>query len=155
MFLNLNTYMGVYVLIIFNVLWAFCRYGVSPFEYALDESGGSLQLAIVNAQVKWPAGPNPPYPEALHQFVTWMLQPQGTVRPRIDDIIIHIDKLVTKFSHWRIEKLEVYSFTVRYHFTNDEGNNVSWHAWMINYLQISIISVTVRCGCSFWLLYIL
>ncbi|CDO98513.1 unnamed protein product [Coffea canephora] len=74
-------------------------YGVSPFEYALGESGGSLQLAIVNAQIKWPAGPNPPYPEALHQFVTWMLQPQPTVRPRIDDIIIHVDKLIAKFSN--------------------------------------------------------
>lgn len=73
-------------------------YGVSPFEYALGESGGSLQLAILNAQIKWPAGPNPPYPEALHHFVTWMLQPQATVRPRIDDIIIHVDKLITKFS---------------------------------------------------------
>ncbi|XP_041998179.1 probable serine/threonine-protein kinase DDB_G0291350 [Salvia splendens] len=73
-------------------------YGESPFEYALGESGGSLQLAIVNAQVKWPAGPNPPYPDALHQFVKWMLQPQATVRPRIDDIIIHVEKLVAKFS---------------------------------------------------------
>ncbi|GAA0158262.1 non-receptor serine/threonine protein kinase [Lithospermum erythrorhizon] len=74
-------------------------YGASPFEYALEESGGSLQLAIVNAQIKWPAGPNPPYPEALHQFVKWMLQPQAAVRPRIDDIIIHVDKLISKFSH--------------------------------------------------------
>ncbi|XP_047974743.1 probable serine/threonine-protein kinase DDB_G0291350 [Salvia hispanica] len=73
-------------------------YGESPFEYALGESGGSLQLAIVNAQVKWPAGPNPPYPDALHQFVKWMLQSQATVRPRIDDIIIHVEKLVSKFS---------------------------------------------------------
>ncbi|KAJ8560588.1 hypothetical protein K7X08_022448 [Anisodus acutangulus] len=73
-------------------------YGVSPFEYALGESGGSLQLAIVNAQMKWPTGPSPPYPEALHQFVTWMLQPQATVRPRIDDILIHVDKLISKFS---------------------------------------------------------
>ena len=82
-------------------LWLpfFNRYGVSPFEYALGESGGSLQLAIVNAQIKWPAGPKPPYPEALHQFVTWMLQPQATVRPRIDDIIIHVDKLIAKFLH--------------------------------------------------------
>ncbi|KAK6925184.1 Protein kinase domain [Dillenia turbinata] len=72
-------------------------YGVSPFEYALGESGGSLQLAIVNAQIKWPAGPKSPYPEALHQFVTWMLQPQPTVRPWIDDIIIHVDKLISKF----------------------------------------------------------
>ncbi|KAG6404105.1 hypothetical protein SASPL_136345 [Salvia splendens] len=74
-------------------------YGESPFEYALGESGGSLQLAIVNAQVKWPAGPNPPYPDALHQFVKWMLQPQATVRPCIDDIIIHVEKLVAKFSN--------------------------------------------------------
>ncbi|XP_071693293.1 uncharacterized protein [Rutidosis leptorrhynchoides] len=73
-------------------------YGVSPFEYALGESGGSLQLAIINGHIKWPAGPKPPYPEALHQFVSWMLQPQATVRPRIDDIIIHVDKLISKFS---------------------------------------------------------
>ncbi|KAG0473703.1 hypothetical protein HPP92_015560 [Vanilla planifolia] len=65
-------------------------YGVSPFEYALD-SGGSLQLAIMNAQVKWPSGPNPPYPESLHQFVTWMLHPQPAIRPYIDDIITHVD----------------------------------------------------------------
>nr|GMC50726.1 probable serine/threonine-protein kinase DDB_G0291350 [Ipomoea batatas] len=75
-------------------------YGVSPFEYALGESGGSLQLAVVNAQVKWPTGPtDPSYPEALQQFVTWMLQPQATVRPRIGDIIIHVDRLISKFSH--------------------------------------------------------
>ncbi|KAG9156573.1 hypothetical protein Leryth_006570 [Lithospermum erythrorhizon] len=74
-------------------------YGSSPFEYALEESDGSLQLTIVNAQIKWPAGPNPPYPESLHQFVKWMLQPQAAVRPCIDDIIIHVDKLISKFSH--------------------------------------------------------
>ncbi|CAN7069052.1 hypothetical protein BRARA_J02448 [Brassica rapa] len=74
-------------------------YGMSPFEYALGESGGSLQLAIVNAQIKWPnAGPKASYPEALHQFVTWMLQPQAAVRPRIGDIIIHVDKLIAKFT---------------------------------------------------------
>lgn len=74
-------------------------YGVSPFEYALGEAGGSLQLAIVNVQIKWPAGPKPPYPDTLHQFVTWMLQPQAAVRPRIDDIIIHVDKLISKYSN--------------------------------------------------------
>ncbi|XP_073140736.1 uncharacterized protein [Henckelia pumila] len=74
-------------------------YGVSPFEFALGESGGSLQLAIVNAQIKWPTGPTPPYPEALHQFVTWMLQPQPAVRPCIGDVIIHVDRLISKFSN--------------------------------------------------------
>ncbi|KAG9448658.1 hypothetical protein H6P81_008623 [Aristolochia fimbriata] len=73
-------------------------YGMSPFEYALGEAGGSLQLAIMNSQIKWPAGPDPPYPEALHQFVTWMLQPQAAVRPHIDDILIHVDKLISKYA---------------------------------------------------------
>ncbi|XP_043716707.1 serine/threonine-protein kinase 16-like [Telopea speciosissima] len=73
-------------------------YGVSPFEYAIDESEGSLQLAIVNAEIKWPTAPTPSYPELLRKFVTWMLQPQPTVRPRIDDIIIHVDKLISKYS---------------------------------------------------------
>lgn len=73
-------------------------YGESPFEYVLGESGGSLQLAILNAQIKWPPGPDPPYPEQLHQFVTWMLQPQVALRPHIDDVIIHVDKLISKFS---------------------------------------------------------
>ncbi|KAI9088357.1 hypothetical protein K1719_029806 [Acacia pycnantha] len=74
-------------------------YGVSPFEYALEEAGGSLQVAIVNAQIKWPAGPKSPYPDAFHQFVTWMLQPQAAVRPRMNDIVIHVEKLIAKFSH--------------------------------------------------------
>ena len=72
-------------------------YGVSPFEYALGESGGSLQLAIMNAQLKWPALPST-YPDALHKFVTWMLQPQPEMRPRINDILLHVDKLVEKYS---------------------------------------------------------
>lgn len=107
LFLCLSTYnlpsCGVQLILgaSFSSIDAIHRYGESPFEYALGESGGSLQLAIVNAQIKWPPGPNPPYPEALHQFVTWMLQPQAAVRPCIDDIIIHVDKLISKFSTWR------------------------------------------------------
>ncbi|KAJ3677517.1 hypothetical protein LUZ60_003241 [Juncus effusus] len=73
-------------------------YNVSPFEYVLGEAGGSLQLAIVNGQIKWPAGPDPPYPDAIHQFVTWLLQPQIALRPRIADVIIHVDKLLSKYS---------------------------------------------------------
>ncbi|XP_020590442.1 probable serine/threonine-protein kinase DDB_G0291350 [Phalaenopsis equestris] len=72
-------------------------YGVSPFEYVLD-SGGSLQLAIMNTQIKWPSGPNQPFPESLHQFVSWMLQPQPSIRPYIDDVILHVDKLISNLS---------------------------------------------------------
>ncbi|KAL3676336.1 hypothetical protein R1sor_026284 [Riccia sorocarpa] len=72
-------------------------YGVSPFEYSLGDSGGSLQLAAMSGQIKWPAGPNPPYPDALRQFVTWMLQPQPALRPTVEDVCIHVDKLLAKF----------------------------------------------------------
>ncbi|MCL7044433.1 hypothetical protein MKW94_004778 [Papaver nudicaule] len=72
-------------------------YGESPFEYVLEEPEGNLQFAIENAQIKWPAEPKSAYPEPLHQFIKWMLQPP-TLRPRIDDIIIHVDKLITKYS---------------------------------------------------------
>ncbi|XP_072970959.1 uncharacterized protein [Typha angustifolia] len=73
-------------------------YGKSPFEDVLDEPEGSLKSAIMSAEITWPGGPDPPYPEALRQFVSWMLQPQPAVRPWIDDIIIHVDKLITKYS---------------------------------------------------------
>lgn len=72
-------------------------YNVSPFEYALGESGGSLQLAIVNGQLKWPAGPKPPYPDELRHFVIWMLQPEAAMRPHISDVVLHVDKLIAKY----------------------------------------------------------
>jgi len=74
-----------------------CRYNVSPFEDALGESEGSLQLAIVNGQLKWPAGHNPPYPDELRKFVIWMLQPQPAMRPHIGDVVLHVDKLIAKY----------------------------------------------------------
>lgn len=63
----------------------------------LGESGGSLQLAVMSGQVKWPPGPTPPYPDTLRQFVTWMVQPQITMRPHLEDVNIHIDKLLASF----------------------------------------------------------
>lgn len=72
------------------------RYGASPFEYALVESEGNLKETVMNAQIKWLPGPDPAYPEALNQFVVWMLQPQPAVRPHINDIVIHVDKLISK-----------------------------------------------------------
>ncbi|KAK8936932.1 3-phosphoinositide-dependent protein kinase 1 [Platanthera zijinensis] len=73
-------------------------YGESPFEYVVGETGDSLQLAIMNAQINWPAGSGSPYSDQLHQFVQWMLSPQPAVRPHVGDILIHVDKLITKFS---------------------------------------------------------
>eukprot|EP00850_Spirogloea_muscicola_P018219 SM000164S02281 [mRNA] locus=s164:237246:239577:- [translate_table: standard] len=71
-------------------------YGQSPFEYAVGEAGGSLQLAVMNAAVKWPPPPDPPYPLAFHQLVTWMLQPQQSIRPAISDVVLHTERLLAK-----------------------------------------------------------
>ncbi|KAI4329653.1 hypothetical protein MLD38_028015 [Melastoma candidum] len=56
---------------------------------------GSTLYAIMEGVL---TGPSPPYPEALHKFITWMLQSQSMIHPRIDDVIIHVDKLIAKFS---------------------------------------------------------
>ncbi|KQJ86938.1 probable serine/threonine-protein kinase DDB_G0291350 [Brachypodium distachyon] len=74
-------------------------YGKSPFDYELDESAGETLVKVIkSAQVKWSTETGSSYPDALRQFVTWMLQPQPTVRPHIDDIIFHVDKLIAKYS---------------------------------------------------------
>ncbi|XP_051186418.1 uncharacterized protein [Lolium perenne] len=74
-------------------------YGKSPFEYELDEAAGeSLVTVIKSAQVKWSTEMGSSYPDSLRQFITWMLQPHPAVRPHIDDVIIHVDKLIAKYS---------------------------------------------------------
>ncbi|XP_062199706.1 uncharacterized protein LOC133902131 [Phragmites australis] len=73
-------------------------YGKSPFD-ELDESAGeSLHAVIKSAQIKWPTEAGFSYPDSLRQFIIWMLQPHPAIRPHIDDIIIHVDKLITKYS---------------------------------------------------------
>jgi len=73
-------------------------YGMSPFEYALNEQGGSLHLAIISGVVKWPPGPSPPYPESLHLFVKRMVNPSVESRPSIQDVCLHVDELIEEFS---------------------------------------------------------
>jgi serine/threonine kinase 16 len=69
---------------------------MSPFEYSLGEQGGSLHLAAISGVVKWPPGPSPPYPETLHQFVKWMLNPSVESRPNIQTVCLHVDKLINE-----------------------------------------------------------
>lgn len=55
------------------------RYGLSPFEHALGESGGSVQLAVLSGSIRWPR--SSPYPEGLHRLVDWMVQRDVRQRP--------------------------------------------------------------------------
>uniref|UniRef100_A0A8R7QDL4 Protein kinase domain-containing protein n=1 Tax=Triticum urartu TaxID=4572 RepID=A0A8R7QDL4_TRIUA len=50
-------------------------YGKSPFDYELDESAGESLVTVIKSA-----------------------QPHPAVRPNIDDIIIHVDKLIAKHS---------------------------------------------------------
>jgi hypothetical protein len=45
-----------------------------------------------------------------------MLQPQAAMRPRIDDIIIHVDKLIAKFSQWVTLQGTVWHFHISQSF---------------------------------------
>nr|CAD1825321.1 unnamed protein product [Ananas comosus var. bracteatus] len=43
--------------------------------------------------------PETPYPDSLRLFIIWMLQPQPAMRPYIEDVIFHLDKLFAKLSN--------------------------------------------------------
>lgn len=72
--------------------------GQSPFEYSLGESGGSLQLAVMSGQIKWPSEALSAYPESFRQFVSWMLQTSPTLRPTVSDVTTHVEKLLAKLA---------------------------------------------------------
>ena len=70
------------------------RYGQSPFEYSLGESGGSLQLAVMSGQVKWPdKGKGVPYPDSFRQLATKMMHVDITSRPFVPEILRHLEEL--------------------------------------------------------------
>ena len=71
----------------------YTMYGVSPFESALGEAGGSIALAVMNGRVGWPRDPPRRYPEALHQLVLKCLETNPAVRPHIHGILESVESL--------------------------------------------------------------
>lgn len=49
-------------------------YRESPFEFNLEETGGSLALAVLSGRIRWPEEGPLAYPDTLHQLVLFMLQ---------------------------------------------------------------------------------
>ncbi|EFJ07707.1 hypothetical protein SELMODRAFT_185952 [Selaginella moellendorffii] len=70
-------------------------YCVSPFEHSLGEAGGSLQLASMSGQIKWPS--TPPYPRSFHKLVSWMVEPRVANRPDVEAVIAVVTKMLSKF----------------------------------------------------------
>ncbi|GLC35160.1 hypothetical protein PLESTM_000286100 [Pleodorina starrii] len=56
-------------------------YGEPPFQRAMNASGGSLALAVLNCAIGWPRPPSPAYPPELHQLVTAALVSEPAARP--------------------------------------------------------------------------
>lgn len=60
-------------------------YGQSPFEVNLNENGGSVALAVLNAQFKFPNDPE--YSQEFKDLISWMLTADPSTRPDIHEVI--------------------------------------------------------------------
>ncbi|KAI7877899.1 kinase-like protein [Lichtheimia hyalospora FSU 10163] len=69
-------------------------YGQSPFEVNLNENGGSVALAVLNAQFKFPNDPE--YSQDFKDFISWMLTADPNTRPDIHEVSTRIDSLLSQ-----------------------------------------------------------
>ncbi|KAF7726665.1 hypothetical protein EC973_008539 [Apophysomyces ossiformis] len=69
-------------------------YGQSPFEANINEVGGSLALAILNGQYKFPA--EDPYTEGFRECIKSMLTVNPQQRPDIHAVIASLDALLIR-----------------------------------------------------------
>ena len=84
-----------------------CMLGKSPFESAIEESGGSLMLAVMSGNVKWwgdnkksndskySSSSSCPYPEYVYLkvVVEKMLNVDNSKRPSADQVIMMLEKI--------------------------------------------------------------
>lgn len=63
-------------------------YGQSPFEVNMDQ-GGSVALAVLNNQYKFPAKDDH-YSQDVKDAIQWMLTPNPTDRPTIQQVILKL-----------------------------------------------------------------
>lgn len=67
-------------------------YGQSPFEANMNEQGGSMALAVLNGQFKFPTDPQLDrlYGQGLRDFISWMLSINPIQRPDIHQVRANI-----------------------------------------------------------------
>lgn len=59
-------------------------YGQSPFEVSLNDQGGSIALAVLNGQFKFPSDNR--YSKEFQDLISWMLQVDPKSRPDIQQV---------------------------------------------------------------------
>ncbi|CAG8463581.1 1674_t:CDS:2 [Acaulospora morrowiae] len=67
-------------------------YGKSPFENSLSEQGGSIRLAVLSNQFKFPEQDR--YSQEFRDLISFMLKVDPKQRPDIDQVIERVDGLL-------------------------------------------------------------
>lgn len=68
-------------------------YGQSPFEVNVDQ-GGSVALAVLNNQYKFPTAEEDHYTQDVKDVITWMLTANPQKRPTIHQVLQKLNELL-------------------------------------------------------------
>ncbi|KAI8049805.1 kinase-like domain-containing protein [Gilbertella persicaria] len=73
-------------------------YGQNPFEASVNEMGGSLALAILNSNYKFPTDKeqDDPYSDEFKNFIRFLLVNDPKDRPDINQVIAKLESLLNK-----------------------------------------------------------
>ncbi|KAG2199806.1 hypothetical protein INT47_009419 [Mucor saturninus] len=68
-------------------------YGESPFEMTINQQGGTMALAVLNRQFRFPAGKI--YSKTFQDFISWMLKTDPKARPNIQAVIKAVNRMLS------------------------------------------------------------
>ncbi|ORX59577.1 kinase-like protein [Hesseltinella vesiculosa] len=73
-------------------------YGQSPFEMGMNEQGGSIALAVLNGQFRFPSDPSLAnlYSQSIKDLVSWLLVTDPAIRPDIHQVIAKVETLLER-----------------------------------------------------------
>ncbi|CAG8487740.1 10864_t:CDS:2 [Cetraspora pellucida] len=73
-------------------------YGKSPFENSINEQGGSIALAVLSNQFKFPDTKDDIYSQDFRNLVGFLLAVDPKDRPNIHQVIERVDSLIEQLS---------------------------------------------------------
>ncbi|CAG8503049.1 3382_t:CDS:2 [Racocetra fulgida] len=73
-------------------------YGKSPFENSINEQGGSIALAVLNNQFKFPNTKDDIYSQDFRNLINFLLAVDPKDRPNIHQVIERVDLLIEQLS---------------------------------------------------------
>ncbi|CAG8830148.1 1816_t:CDS:2, partial [Racocetra persica] len=73
-------------------------YGKSPFENSINEQGGSIALAVLNNQFKFPSTKDDIYSQDFRNLINFLLAVDPKDRPNIHQVIERVDLLIEQLS---------------------------------------------------------